>query len=86
MADKFDNHETSLDSPAQFAAEITPADSDLATTARALYVGGAGDVVVYMVGSTTAITFAGVAAGTILPIRVDQVRAATTATDIVALW
>ena len=86
MADKFDNHETSLDSPAQFADAVTPADSDLETTARALYVGGAGDVVVYMVGSTTEITFAGVAAGTILPIRVDQVRAATTATGIVALW
>lgn len=86
MADKFQNHETSLDSRAENAAAVTPADSDLAVTARALYVGGAGDVVVYMVGSTTAITFAGVAAGTILPIRVDQVRAATTATSIVALW
>lgn len=86
MADKFDNHETSLDSPAQFAAAVTPADTALANSARGLYVGGSGDVVVYMVGASTAITFSSVPGGTILPIRVDQVRAATTATNIVALW
>lgn len=86
MADKFENHETSLDSPAQFAAAVTAADTDLSVSPRALYVGGTGDVVVYMVGGTTAITFSSVPAGTILPIRVDQVRAATTATNIVALW
>lgn len=86
MADTFENHESSLDSPAQLAASVTPADTDLPNVARGLYVGGAGDVVVYMVGSTTEVTFAGVTAGSILPIRVSQVRAATSATNIVALW
>ena len=88
MTDVFSNHESGLNSPAQNAAAVTPNDStDLTTFARGLYVGGAGDVVVDMVGSGSTITFAGVAAGTILPIRVSRVRStSTTATDIVALW
>lgn len=88
MADAFDNHATSLDSPAKNAAAVTPNDStDLTNAARGLYIGGAGNVVVDMVGTGSTITFTGVVAGTILPIRVSRVRStSTTATDIVALW
>lgn len=86
MADTFENHDTGLDSPAENAAAVTPADTALTNTPRALYVGTGGDVVVYMKGSTTAITFANVPGGTWLPLRVDQVRAATDASDIVAVW
>jgi hypothetical protein len=51
---------------------------------RALYVGGAGDVVVRKAQGNT-VAFAAVPAGTLLPIVCDQVRAASTATNIVAL-
>ena len=88
MTDTFSNHESGLDSPAKNAVAVTPNDStDLTTAARALYIGGAGDVVVDMVGTGSTITFAGVPAGTILPIRAARVRStSTTATSIVALW
>ncbi len=79
------------ESPAWNAVAVTPADgSDLATVAtRGLYVGGAGDVAVYMSGGdgATAVVFVGVQAGTVLPIRVDRVRStSTTATSILALY
>ena len=51
-----------------------------------LYVGGAGDVKVKMVGGND-VVFAGATAGSFLPINVLQVFATdTTATNIVALW
>ena len=73
------------DGPAANAVAVTPSDSvDLAYVTRALYVGGAGDVSVQM-GAT--VSFIGVQAGSVLPIRVSRVNAAgTTATGIVALW
>jgi len=53
---------------------------------RALFVGGAGDVAVLMMGGE-AVVFSGVLAGTILPIRAKRVKAAgTTATLIINLW
>ena len=73
--------------PAQNAAAVTPSDSvDLSYTSRAIYIGGAGNLKVVMNESGT-VTFVGVAAGTVLPIRVDRVYSTdTTATNIVALW
>lgn len=54
---------------------------------RALYIGGAGDVAVKFYGNDTAVTFAGVAAGTVLPIRPVRVMSTnTTATNIVAIY
>lgn len=87
MADPFTNHETSLDSPATRAAAVTPSDgSDLATTARALWVGGAGNISLDTSGGDT-VTITGIKAGTLLPIRTARVRStSTTATAIVALW
>lgn len=87
MADPFVTHGGSLDSPALHAAAVTPSDStDLATTARGLYVGGAGNIAVTTAGGDD-VTFTGVGAGTILPVRVARVKAtSTTATAIVALW
>ena len=70
--------------PAYGAFAVTPADSDLAKPARAVYVGGAGDVAVIM-ASGDEVTFSGCLAGTILPIQVIQIKAATTATNILAL-
>jgi hypothetical protein len=72
--------------PATHAALVSPNDGvDLEYTSRALYVGGAGAVAVTMLGGD-AVTFSGVLAGTILPIRVTRVKSTgTTATLILAL-
>jgi hypothetical protein len=69
------------------AAAVTPADgADLAKAAQALYVGGAGALVVDTKLGTT-VTFAAVPAGTTLLLRVKRVRSTgTTATSIVALY
>lgn len=86
MSDAILNHSNKLYGPAWDAASVTAADADLARKpATALWVGGAGDVSVVMAGGGV-VTIAGVAAGTLLPIRVDRVAAATTATSIVALY
>ncbi len=74
-----------LDSPASNAAAVTTHDTnELTYVTRGLYIGGAGSVVVTIGGSD--VTFSGVPAGTILPIRVTKVKTASTATLIVALW
>lgn len=68
------------------AAEITPADSELARPAYQVWVGGAGDLAVVTQGGT-AVTFAAVPAGTLLRIQCKQISATgTTATGIVAIY
>lgn len=63
---------------------MTPHDSNT-QAGRALYVGGAGDIAVVMKNGDE-VTFSGVAAGTLLPIRVTKVKATgTTATLILRL-
>ena len=75
-------------SPANSAKAVTPsADSNLPDgICRALWVGGAGSVVLIAANDTDAVTIAGVEAGTILPIRTKAVRNTSTATNIVALY
>ena len=70
-----------------FYAAVTPSDTvDFDDLARALYIGGAGNVVAVRHDGTT-VTFAGVQAGTVLPIAVRRVNStSTTATSIVALY
>lgn len=70
--------------PATQVASVTKSDVTELGSVRGLYIGGAGDVVVedYMGNSAT---FSAVPAGTILPIQAVKVKAATTATLIVAL-
>lgn len=87
MIDKFGGINADLDSPADFAASVTPSDSaDIATASRGLYVGGTGDMAVTML-SGGSVTFKAVPAGSILPIRVSRVLVTgTTATSIVALY
>jgi hypothetical protein len=78
--------ETATEVPAAHAATITPADSDLDDVTRAVYVGGAGDLAVQMLGGEI-VTFVAVPAGSLLPIRVKQIRSTnTTATSIVSLF
>lgn len=83
--------DTGFDAPAHGAVAVTPNnDTDLTTNTRGLYVGGAGNLVVVMASeanAATTVTFTGVAAGTVLPIRVRRVKSTnTTATSIVALY
>ena len=67
------------------AAAVTPSDST-EIYASALFVGGAGNVAVVTEGGDT-VTFSGVQAGSMLVLRIKQVRAtSTTATNIVRLW
>lgn len=75
------------ESPAVNAFAITPADgADLATVTRGIYAGGAGDLKVVTLGGDT-VTFVGLAAGVIHPIRAARVFATgTTATSIVGVY
>jgi hypothetical protein len=77
---------TTLESPATHAFAITPSDTvPLEFFSRAIYVGGAGNISVVMLDDST-IPFAGLVAGSILPIRVKRVNSTgTTATNLVAL-
>lgn len=84
MADNpFRSAESDLDDPANDAFALTKSDSTV-VYARALYIGGTGDVVVTTRGGSV-VTFKAVPAGTILPVRISKLMAATTATDVVGL-
>ena len=72
-------------SAAYGAVVVTKSDATVIPATRALYIGVTGDVVVTMVSGATPITFKAVPVGT-LSVQVTQVLAATTATDILALY
>lgn len=69
--------------PARDAAAISPSAAPLPEIPRAIYVGGAGDLVVDFGDGAVTLT---VAAGAVLPIRPPFVLPATTATNLVALF
>ncbi len=77
---------TTLESPATRALAITPSDTvNLTFFSRAIYVGGAGNISVVMLNDST-VTFIGLLAGSVLPVRVKRVNSAgTTATNLIAL-
>jgi hypothetical protein len=87
MTDTFRKHSRSLTAPPENAAPIQPSDgAELGYVTRAVYIGGAGALRVEMMGGEE-IVFAGLAAGTLLPVRIQKVFATgTTATALVALW
>lgn len=87
MGDAFDSFTPGLDAPLAAAAAVTPSDAaDLATTSRALHLGGGGNLRVTLAAGGAAVTFTAMAAGW-HPIRVRRVWATgTTATAIVAGW
>jgi hypothetical protein len=86
MGDRFESIQTGLDSPASHGFPITPSDgTDLAETVRAVFVGGSGSLVAVL-ASGAELTFAGLAGGTVLPIRARRVKATgTSATLLVGL-
>lgn len=72
---------------AEHALVVTPSDSTQLPATRGVWVGGAGNVAVTMSGDNDAVTFSGVPAGTLLPIRATQIKSTgTTATLILALY
>lgn len=71
--------------PASGYAAVTPSDTT-EINCRALYVGGAGNVVLQMPGRSETVTFSNVPAGTFMPVSARRVMAATTATNLVALY
>lgn len=87
MADDFSDFRAGLTSPCEHAAAVTPNDStDLATSSRGVYVGGTGTLKVTLV-SGDVVTFTGLAAGIIHPIRAKRIwSTGTSATSIIAVW
>lgn len=85
--DKFEDHTEGLNSPASDYGAITADDNtDLDNLTRAIYVGGDGDLVVHDPEGNP-VTFASLAAGTLLPIRAARVLATgTTATGLVGIY
>ena len=72
--------------PFLFGEAVTPSDTvNLSAPARGLWVGGAGAVSVQMYGDGGTVIYAGVPAGTLLPVQCTRVNATgTTATNIIA--
>lgn len=73
---------------AEQASSVVPSDSaDLSSgMTRGLYIGGSGDVKVDMADGST-VTFVGLAAGVIHPLRVKRIyTSGTTATNIIAVY
>lgn len=85
--DIFASDRSRLNAPAYNAGAVTPHDTDeLAFLTRGIYVGVSGNVVLVTASGDT-ITFVGLAAGMIHPIRAKIIKSTnTTATSIVAVW
>lgn len=86
MTDRFETWTSGMNAPASHGFAIVPHDGDdLGEVTRALYVGGGGAIVAMLSHGST-VTLAGVASGTVLPLRVKRVLATgTTATGLVGL-
>lgn len=68
------------------AVDVSAADQAVAVGARGVYVGGAGDLVVTLIGGTT-VTFKSIPAGTVLPIVPKTiVKLSTTVTNSLILF
>jgi hypothetical protein len=72
--------------PAGTARAVTPSDTTTIGGCRALWVGGAGNLTLDFSDGATNIVLTAVPAGTLLPVAPLRVKAATTATSIVALY
>lgn len=87
MADNYASYAPDLTTPGEYAFAITPNDStDLANATRALYVGGAGDVACITVNGST-VTFVGMVAGMLYPLRLKRVLSTgTSASSLVGVY
>lgn len=69
------------------AQAITPSDADVFARPVSVYVGTTGNVNVVPANGATAVTFVGVPAGSMLPVRVVEVNStSTTASNLVAVF
>lgn len=86
MSDTFSDYPVTPTSPPVDGFSITPSDgSSLSVTTRGIYVGVAGNLKVVTAGGTT-LTFVGLGAGMVHPLRVTKVFATdTTADSIIGL-
>jgi hypothetical protein len=85
MEDPYGKYLGGISSPARQHYEIVPNDSeDLPVRTRAIYVNGAGNAA--LVADGVEITYSGLVAGTILPLRVDRVLDAGTTADLIAWY
>ena len=86
MGDVYDIFRTHLESPAKDAFAISGNDStDLATFTRSIYVGGSGNIKLTTIDGST-VTFNGVIAGSIIPIRAKRIfPTGTSATNLIGL-
>lgn len=75
-----------IQEPYKGGVAITKSDTTLLAPTRGIYVGGAGDLTVDFADGTVNIVITAPPVGTILPISVKRVKAATTATLLVALY
>lgn len=87
MADTFTQYRAGVESPARNAFAVTPHDTnELTAHTRGIYVGVTGNVKVTTSGGD-AVTFVGLAAGVIHPIRAKIIwSTGTTATSIVGVY
>jgi len=87
MIDRFASYQDSPSGPAQECFAITPDDNaDLPVATKAIYVGGAGDIVLRPLSGSSDVTFANLPDGAILDVRARAIRATgTTATAMVGL-
>lgn len=86
MSDSFATHQPGLTSPAEAAFAVTPADgTDLPRATRAIYIGASGALRVTLLSGET-VTFVGMQAGMVYPLRLRRVLATgTTAGGLVGL-
>jgi hypothetical protein len=79
--------EREISSPSPKAEVVSPSDStNFAYDARAIYVGGGGNVAVVFPDNSV-VLFSGVLAGSIIPVIAKRVNSTnTTATSMVALY
>lgn len=87
MTEKYQGRADGITAPVRRGFAITANDgADLAAETRAIYVGGAGSVRLVL-ASGDEVSFAGLAAGMLLPVRASRVKATgTTATQLLGLY
>jgi len=71
---------------AKNAELITPDDGNDLAFPRSVYTLTAGDVVLIPQGGTVAVTFTGVPANTMLPVRAKRVLATGTTASLLGVW
>lgn len=85
MADPY-KYQDDVTYPSRKSADITPNDTTVFEVTKAVYVGGAGDLVCHLVGDGGNRTFKNVPAGAILDIRIDKVLTTSSASYLVGLY